>query len=74
MRKVTVTLAAATAILMAGSLIAGAQTTRGAFSIRKEAKNFTPVEKAACGPYRGRWCGPFHTRVCRYGRCWCVHC
>ena len=74
MRKLTVTLAAATAILMAGSLIADAQTTRGAFSIPKAAQNFTPITKAACGPHFGRWCGPWHTRVCRYGRCWCRPC
>ena len=74
MRKLTVTLAAASAILMAGSLIAGAQTSRGAFSIPKEAQNFTPIEKAACGPHAGRYCGPYHTRVCRHGRCWCARC
>jgi hypothetical protein len=73
MRKLTVTLAAVSAILMVGSLVADAQTTRGAFSIPKDV-NFTPIEKAACGPRPGRWCGPFHTRVCRYGRCWCAHC
>lgn len=74
MRKLTVMFAAASAILLAGSLIADAQTTRGAFSIPKEARNFTPVEKAACGPRPGRWCGPYHHRACHMGRCWCVHC
>lgn len=74
MRKLTVILAATASILMAGSLIADAQTTRGAFSIPKDAHNFTPIEKAACGPRAGRWCGPFHHRICRFGRCWCAHC
>lgn len=74
MRQLTVALAAAMALLVAGSMMADAQTTRGAFSIPKEAKNFTPIEKAACGPRFGRWCGPYHRRVCRFGRCWCAHC
>jgi hypothetical protein len=34
----------------------------------------TPFENAACGRHRGRWCGPFHHRVCRHGRCWCAPC
>lgn len=73
MRKLTVMFAAASAILLAGSLIAEAQTTRGAFSIPKDAR-FTPIQRAACGPFPGRWCGPFHHRVCRHGRCWCAPC
>ena len=76
MRKLMVTVAAAAAILAAGSLAfrADAQTSRGAASIPAQAQNFTPIEKAACGPFYGRWCGPFHHRVCRWGRCWCAHC
>ena len=76
MRKPVVTLAAAAAILLAGSFAwqADAQTSRGAFSIPAQAQNFTPIEKAACGPRPGRWFGPFHHRVCRFGRCWCAHC
>ena len=78
MRKLVVTFVATAAILLAGSLAfkADAQTSRGAANIPAQAQNFTPIEKAACGPFRGRWCGPFHHRVCGpYGRrCWCAPC
>jgi hypothetical protein len=77
MRKLVITFIATAAILAAGGLAykADAQTSRGAADITMHAKNFTPIEKAACGPFWGRWCGPFHRRVCGpYGRCWCVHC
>jgi len=77
MRKLVITFIATAAILAAGALAfkAEAQTSRGAADITMHAKNFTPIEKAACGPFWGRWCGPFHRRVCGpYGRCWCVHC
>jgi hypothetical protein len=76
MRKFVVTLFAIAAIILAGALAykADAQTSRGAFALPAQAKNFTPIEKAACGPFVGRWCGPFHRRVCRWGRCWCAHC
>lgn len=76
MRKLVITFVAAAAFLTAGTVAyrADAQTSRGAADITLQAKNFTPIEKAACGPYWGRWCGPFHRRICRYGRCWCVHC
>jgi hypothetical protein len=70
------TLAALAAILLAGSyaMQAQAQTSRGAANITGAAQNFTPIEKAACGPHPGEYCGPWHRRVCRYGRCWCAHC
>jgi hypothetical protein len=76
MRKFIVTLAATAAILLAVAPMgpADAQLTRGAANISTQAQNFTPIEKAACGPRRGRWCGPFHHRVCRHGNCWCAHC
>ena len=76
MRKLLVTLFAIAAIILAGGLAhkADAQTSRGAAAIPAQAQNFTPIEKAACGPFVGRWCGPFHRRVCAYGRCWCAHC
>ena len=75
MRKLT--FIAMAAILLAGSLAfkADAQTSREAAVIPAQAQNFTPIEKAACGPFWGRWCGPFHRRVCGpRGRCWCAHC
>jgi hypothetical protein len=77
MRKLTVTFIATAAILLAGSLAfkVDAQTSCGAANIPAQAQNFTPIEKAACGPFWGRWCGPFHRRVCGpHGRCWCAHC
>jgi hypothetical protein len=77
MRKLVVVLAATAAVLLAGSLAfkADAQTSRGAANISAETQNFTPIEKAACGPHWGRWCGPYHHRVCGpAGRCWCAHC
>jgi hypothetical protein len=77
MRKLMVVLTATAAILLAGSLAwkADAQTLRGAANISAQAQNFTPIEKAACGPFWGRWCGPFHHRVCGpRGRCWCAPC
>ena len=76
MRKLGVTFIAMAVILLAGSLAfkADAQTSRGAATIPVQAQNFTPIEKAACGPFFGRWCGPYHRRVCRFGRCWCAHC
>jgi len=81
MRKLLITFAAAAAILAVGATVfkAEAQTTRGAADITTQSKNFTPIEKAACGPFWGRFCGPFHHRVCRYGpyggrRCWCAPC
>ena len=78
MRKLMVAFIAMAAILLAGSLAfkADAQTTRGAANIPVQAQNFSPIEKAACGPFWGPRCGPFHHWVCGpYGRrCWCAHC
>jgi len=78
MRRLMITLAAMAAILLAGSFAfrAEAQTSRGAADIPAAAKNFTPIEKAACGPYRGAHCGPFHHWVCGpyHRRCWCARC
>ncbi|HTO60981.1 MAG TPA: hypothetical protein VMM15_06975 [Bradyrhizobium sp.] len=76
MRKLWATIAALAAILLVSSLAwkAEAQTTRGALLIPEQAKNFTPIEKAACGPFWGPHCGPFHHWVCRRHRCWCARC
>jgi len=67
---------AAAAMLLAGALAPPlhAQTSRGAAAIPAATQNFTSVEKAACGPRWGRYCRPFHHRVCRHGRCWCAPC
>jgi len=76
MRKLVITFIATAAILTAGAVAykAEAQTSRGAADITAQTKNFTPIEKAACGPHWGRWCGPYHHRVCNGYRCWCAHC
>lgn len=73
LRNVTFTLCA---ILFAASLAtyADAQTTRGAAAIKVQTQSYPPVERAACGPRFGRWCGPWHHRVCGRFRCWCAHC
>jgi hypothetical protein len=60
MRKSILVLAAAAAVIVAGAVAVNAQTARGAAGIPLATKNFTPIEKAACGPFWGRWCGPFH--------------
>jgi len=77
MRRLMITLVAA-AIVAAGSLAwqAEAQTSRGAAALPATANNFSPIEKAACGPVRGRYCGRWHHLVCgRYHRhCWCAPC
>lgn len=56
MRKLVISFFATAAILAAGAAAyqADAQTARGA-DIATQAKNFTPIEKAACGPHWGRW-------------------
>ena len=76
MRKAAITLAAAAAMLAGGVLTwqANAQMERGASALCEMAKNFTPVEKAACGPHYGAHCGPYHHWVCGGGRCWCARC
>jgi hypothetical protein len=75
MPKLMVTLAAAAAILLAGSLPwkAEAETWRGAASTRAAVENFTPIEKAACQGW-GPWCGPGFVRACGPYRCWCRPC
>jgi hypothetical protein len=78
MRRLGITLAATAAIVLATSFSwqAEAQISRGALTLPHKAQNFSPIEKAACGPNRGPHCGPFHHWVCGpYGhRCWCARC
>ena len=77
MRKLSVAFMAAVAIMLISSLAwkADAQTSRGAANMPAQSQNFTPIEKAACGPFWGARCGPFHHWVCGpRGRCWCAHC
>lgn len=74
MGRLVFILTATIAILLAGALASNAQSWRGAHSITAATQKLTPIEKAACGPFVGRWCGPFHHRVCGPGGCVCVHC
>ena len=76
MRRMTITLTATAALIIGGGLIgaAQAQIERGAATLSQSAHNFTPVEKAACGPHWGRFCGPWHHRVCGRWHCWCAPC
>jgi hypothetical protein len=75
MRRKVIMLAGAAALTI-GALVSGAdaQIERGPAALAAQAQNFTPVEKAACGPHWGRFCGPFHHRVCGRWRCWCAPC
>jgi hypothetical protein len=76
MRRMAIMLAAAMALTVgaAPTWQAQAQIERGPASLADTAKNFTPVEKAACGPHWGRFCGPWHHRVCGRWHCWCAPC
>ncbi|HZT25972.1 MAG TPA: hypothetical protein VFA57_09750 [Pseudolabrys sp.] len=74
MRKTILVLASAVALTFTGTLAVNAQLSNGANTIVPITKNYTPIEKAACGPRWGRWCGPWHHRVCRFGHCWCARC
>lgn len=76
MRRLAIALAGAAALTIGGGLIFGAeaQIERGAAALSQPAHNFTPVEKARCGPHWGRYCGPWHHRVCGRYRCWCAPC
>jgi hypothetical protein len=76
MRRVAIALAGAAALMIGGALVsdANAQIERGPAALAAPAHNFTPVEKAACGPHWGRFCGPWHHRVCGRYRCWCAPC
>jgi hypothetical protein len=66
MRRMAIALAGAAALTVGGALMWGAdaQIERGPAALAAPAENFTPVERAACGPHWGRFCGPWHTRVC----------
>jgi hypothetical protein len=62
MRKLITAVAAATAILIAGSIAwkAEATTTTGLSSLASLTESYSPVEKAAC------WCGPYRCACRRY--------
>jgi hypothetical protein len=73
MRKLVVT--AVATIFLTGSFVwqAQAQTQQGLVGIHSAAKNYTPVEKAACQGW-GPFCGPGYVRACGPYRCWCRPC
>jgi hypothetical protein len=75
MRRKVIILAGVAALAVAALMPgANAQIERGAAALADQVQNFTPVEKAACGPHWGRFCGPFHHRVCGRWHCWCAPC
>ncbi len=57
MRRMAVRFAGATALIISVALIgsANAQIERGPAALSGQIQNFTPVEKAACGPHWGRF-------------------
>jgi hypothetical protein len=73
-RKVVMLVGAAAQTARALISSAAAQMERNPAALAGQAQNFTPVEKAACGPHWGRFCGPFHHRVSGRWRCWCAPC
>lgn len=74
MRKRSVVLTAATAVLLLTSLAWRAEAaTSNASTIPNAARNFSPVHPAACQGF-GRWCPPGFVRACNPYRCWCRPC
>jgi hypothetical protein len=55
MRRMAIALAGAAALTVGGALMWGAdaQIERGPAALAAPAENFTPVERAACGPHLG---------------------
>jgi len=76
MRRMAIMLAASATLLFGATSPwqAQAQIERGPAALAGAAQNFTPIEKAACGPHWGRWCPPWHHRVCGRWHCWCAPC
>ena len=76
MRKIAIMFAASAALVFgaAPTWQAYAQMERGAAALAAAHKNFTPIEKAACGPHWGAHCGPWHHWVCGRYHCWCAPC
>jgi hypothetical protein len=74
MRKLSITVVAAAAILALNSMgcSANAVTASGS-TLPNAAKNFSPIHETACRGW-GRWCGPGYVRACGPYRCWCRPC
>lgn len=81
MRKLALTLTAATLVLGIAALTASAQTQApGAANLNAQVHNFTPLAKpTACNGTFGIWCPPGWVRRCWRGpwghlHCRCVPC
>jgi len=74
MRKLSVTVMAAAAILLVNSMGCAANAaTNTENAIPNTARNFSPIHETACRGW-GRWCGPGYVRACGPFRCWCRPC
>lgn len=74
MKKLALTLTAATLVLGMTALTAGAQTQSPGAAGLAQANNFTPlVQKTACGA-PGPFCGPGWVRRCWRGPFGALHC
>ena len=75
MRKITLVLAAAFALLVAGSFSFEADATvgSGTLGLPIAAKNYSPIDRVACR-VAGPLCPAGYTRVCRPWKCWCTRC
>jgi hypothetical protein len=76
MRKLGIILGVSALMMFAGAFAwqAEAATLQGAGSISSAAKNFTPIQRAACDGRWGPFCPPGRVRVCGPYRCWCRPC
>lgn len=74
MRELSVTLIAAAAFLLIGSMAwtAAAATPNGT-AIPNAARHFSPVHQAACQGF-GPYCPPGFIQACNRWRCWCRPC
>jgi hypothetical protein len=74
MRKLTIAVVAAAAILALNSIGCSANAvTASGNTLPNAAKNFSPIQETACRGW-GRWCGPGFVRACGPYRCWCRPC
>ena len=77
MRRKVIVLAAMAALMPAYGRPwhAQAQIERGPAALAGAAQNYTPIEKAACGPRLGPiYAARGHHRVCGRYHCWCAPC
>jgi hypothetical protein len=73
MRKLSITVVAAAAILALNSIGCSANPVASGNALPNAAKNFSPIQETACRGW-GRWCGPGFVRACGPYRCWCRPC